>query len=106
MGRPTNTSLTSTEAVLQLPVGSFHEAIGLWVVGRSRSLLDPQTAVKRCPHIRGELGTPISHQSFWHAKSATQVERKASMQEAEEIPFRGAASSQREVRSIIVIIYT
>jgi hypothetical protein len=39
-------------------------------------------------------------------KHATQVERKASMQEAEEIPFRGAASNQREVRSIIVIIYT
>jgi hypothetical protein len=39
-------------------------------------------------------------------KRATQVERKASTQEAEEIPFRGVASSQREVRSIIVIIYT
>jgi hypothetical protein len=38
-------------------------------------------------------------------KCATQVERKASTQEIDAIPFTGAASSQREVRSIIVSMY-
>jgi hypothetical protein len=63
--------------------------------------------LQKAAHVEDENWAPLSEvRVSGTPKRVTQCKKKTSTQEAAEVSFRGMASSQRVVRSIMVNRYT
>jgi hypothetical protein len=56
---PVHRGAAGEEGVLQVAVEAFHHPVGLWVVGRSKVVLDVEQAAEGDPQGGGELGPPV-----------------------------------------------
>jgi len=59
-----------SQCLLQLPVKTFYQAIGLWVVRCSELVIDPQPLTEATPDSRGKLYASIRGYHGWHSKPA------------------------------------
>ena len=75
---PVSASGAGPEDVFKAAVETFHEAVGLRVIGDSRAVLDMELGAKAVPEGRGELWAMVRGDSGGNAKAGNPVVNEGS----------------------------
>ena len=70
---PVSGGSPGSEGILKASMETFHQAVGLWMVGGGRPVLDVKLSAKAVPESRGELGAAIRGDSSRDAKAGNPV---------------------------------
>ena len=102
MVEPVSGGAAGAEGSFQPAVKSFHEAVGLRMVGGGGLMRDVEARAERSPESRGELRTSVRSDDVRHTKTSNPMMHQAAAQSSAVVEDRGTASGQREARSMMV----
>jgi hypothetical protein len=100
--KPIGASLVRAEAIFEVAVEPFHDAISLWMIGRDEGVVDGEEAAQEDQTEEVNCGPQSEVKQDGIPNLQTQPAKKALAQSAAEVAMRGNASDQREQPSITV----
>ena len=66
---PVSSGAAGAEGCFEMAVETFHQTVGLGVIGSGGLVRDIEVRAERDPQVRGELWSTVRGDSVWHTKT-------------------------------------